>query len=180
MIGWTRDEANLFYGPDLWQLDERQLGEKAARLLGSKADARLALARARRPDAAPAQLFLDLIGDETLRLPSLDCAERIVRAGGTAFVYQFDWASPSPRIGACHCIELPFVFGTVPAWGDPPMIGGADPAALARLSEMMMGTWIAFTTSGDPGNATLPAWRPYDPAGRTVMHLDLAPRAGTA
>jgi carboxylesterase type B len=60
------------------------------------------------------------------------------------------------------------------------MIGGADPAALARLSKVMMGTWIAFATSGDPGNATLPAWRPYDPTGRTVMHLDLVPRAGTA
>jgi para-nitrobenzyl esterase len=180
MIGWTGEEANLFYGPDIARLDERQLGEKAARLLGDAAVARLALARARRPDGTPAQLFLDLVADNTIRLPSLEVAQRIAAAGGKAFAYQFDWSSPISWIAACHCIELPFVFGSYPAWSKPPMIGGADAAALARLSEMMMRSWIAFVTTGDPSNATVPEWRAFDAAGREVMHLDLQPRAGTA
>jgi hypothetical protein len=38
-----------------------------------------------------------------------------------------------PRFRACHCIALPFAFGTFPAWPDAAMREGADMAQMQAL-----------------------------------------------
>jgi para-nitrobenzyl esterase len=102
-------------------------------------------------------------------------------AGGAVFAYQFDWSSPDPRIGACHCIELPFVFGSGDAWAGSRLIGGGNPDEMARLADVMMDTWIAFVATGSPNNATVSPWKAYNAsAGRTVMHLGSELKAGPA
>jgi para-nitrobenzyl esterase len=63
---------------------------------------------------------------------------------------------------------VPFVFGTTAA--APAMVGsGPD---LAKVSKMMMATWVAFARNGDPKNAALPSWPRYTDAGRDAMMLD--------
>jgi hypothetical protein len=44
--------------------------------------------------------------------------------GRNAFTYFFDWQSPNPTLGACHCIDLPFVFGNIDVWKTAPMLKG--------------------------------------------------------
>ena len=63
-------------------------------------------------------------------------------------------------IGACHALELGFVFGS---YNDPGMVdfSGSGPAADA-LSERMMDAWLAFAKNGDPG------WAPYTAANRAT------------
>jgi carboxylesterase type B len=72
-------------------------------------------------------------------------------AGGTGrhFAYQFAWKSPISGLGACHALELPFVFGSV---RNPALqaFAGSGPAALS-LSSMMMEAWGKFAATGDPG-----------------------------
>jgi para-nitrobenzyl esterase len=60
-------------------------------------------------------------------------------------VYRFDWHPPGSPLGACHCIELPFVFGTLPAWREAPMLAGAAPADLVRSTQS---AWSAFARDG--------------------------------
>ena len=57
-------------------------------------------------------------------------------------------------LGACHALELGFVFGT---HGEPGMadFSGSGPAADA-LSERMMDAWLAFAKSGDPSTRERP------------------------
>jgi para-nitrobenzyl esterase len=78
-------------------------------------------------------------------------------------MYEFAW--PSPGLGAVHALEVPFVFDTAdpdaPLFG--PLLGPAPPQELART---MHAAWVAFATNGDPG------WPRYDPSTRTTMRFD--------
>jgi para-nitrobenzyl esterase len=74
---------------------------------------------------------------------------RLARAHGAARRYLFDWRGGP--YGACHAVELPFVFERteLPALRDPAGLLGPDiPAGLA--SEVH-GAWVRFATTGDPG-----------------------------
>jgi len=77
---------------------------------------------------------------------------------GTTLGYDFGWPSPAcdGRLGACHGLELPFVFGTLGS--APDLLGGAPP----ELSDAMRAAWIAFARTGDPGpsrHEALTLWR---------------------
>jgi para-nitrobenzyl esterase len=70
-------------------------------------------------------------------------------------VYEFDWPSAVPGLGACHALEIGFVFDTInsPDWAM--LTGGAAPQ---RLADDLHQAWVRFVTTGDPG------WRPWDAA----------------
>jgi para-nitrobenzyl esterase len=168
MIGWTREEANLFLAghPVLAQITAETLPILANQIYGESAAALLADVRHRRPAGSAAQLFLDLVTDACFRRPSLTLARKISEGGGQVCVYQFDWQSPDAQLGACHCLELPFMFGTVPAWEDAPLLAGADAAMMNQLSRDMVRRWAAFARTGQPG---FPHWRP---ATQPIQHFD--------
>jgi para-nitrobenzyl esterase len=120
-------------------------------------------AREARGPTTSAEIWLALQGDRAFRMPAIRLLERA--QPGPDFAYLFTWASPAldGRLGACHALEVPFVFGTV---ADPATASlvGAGPAA-ARLSARMQEAWIAFARSGDPG------WPAYDETKRTTAIL---------
>jgi para-nitrobenzyl esterase len=81
---------------------------------------------------------------------------RLAAAARAAHVYRFDWCPDGSPYGACHCIELPFVFGRLAAWREAPMLAGADPEVMRRLVGEVQTAWAAFVHGGSPG------WPPYD------------------
>lgn len=92
------------------------------------------------------------------------------RGGARTFSYRFAWRAPASRLGACHCIELPFLFGAREAWADAPMLRGADwDADVEPLGAVLRGAWLAFVRHGNPWTDDLP-WPPHSPgAGPTVV-----------
>ncbi|MFI5538859.1 carboxylesterase family protein [Nocardia sp. NPDC051900] len=74
----------------------------------------------------------------------------------SAFAFRFDWSPPGSLFRACHCIDLPFVFGRLEAWRTAPMLAGADPADLRRLTMKVQQACAAFVHTGDPGWAGFP------------------------
>ena len=112
-------------------------------------------------------LFGDLMTDHRFLLGSLELAQRVTANNGMAFVYQFDWSGPNSPWRACHCIELPFTFGTLPAW-DAPMLLGLEQETYQGLSGTMMAAWCAFAHGGNPSTPRL-AWPTYGP-GRETMY----------
>lgn len=89
------------------------------------------------------------IGDMLFGAPSLQWAKNAAAAGRSAWTYRFDYA-PSAAWGACHCIEIPFVFGTLAAFGDAPMLKGMDAGHAAQLCREMQSDWLAFVKGGAP------------------------------
>ena len=86
-------------------------------------------------------------------------------------MYRFDWKSQvSNDLGACHAIELPFVFGTF----DSPtryQIVGANPPM--ELSDIMMDAWIAFIRTGNPNHTGMQEWPLYEiPLRATMIFTD--------
>jgi para-nitrobenzyl esterase len=100
-------------------------------------------------------------------------AEALAASGARVFAYQFAWAPPSSRFKACHCIDLPFTFGTLDAWPDAAMLAGANMPAMHALSATMRRAWAAFLHDGDPGQPSL-AWTAYDAERRATMVFDTA------
>ena len=90
-------------------------------------------------------------------------------SGAHAWCFQVNWSPTGPPLGACHCIELPLVFGTRAAWSNAPMLAGVDPAELDGLSELVRSSWLQFATTGSPQRA-LP-W-PETPEQRQTMLFD--------
>jgi para-nitrobenzyl esterase len=86
---------------------------------------------------------------------------RLARQARSAFAFRFDWSPPGSPFGACHCIELPFVFGDLDAWRAAPMLAGADPADLRRLTEEMQSAWTGFVHTGSPGWPSFPYVRHF-------------------
>ena len=86
------------------------------------------------------------------RFPATQLAEAQAAHRPKTYLYQVDWESPARRgaLGACHAIEIPFVFGTVGRTGNDRMSGTGPEAD--RLAEQMMDAWIAFARTGEPGH----------------------------
>jgi carboxylesterase type B len=121
----------------------------------------LATYRHRYPAAGPGDLLTKVQTDWWMRLPAIRLAD--AHHGAPTYMYEFAW--PSPGLGAVHALEVPFVFDTVdphaPLFG--PLLGPNPPQELART---MHSCWVAFAATGDPG------WPRYDPATRLTMRFD--------
>ena len=167
LIGTTREEMHAFFvaDPAMATPDPAALAERFTTLAGS-ADA-IDRYRLRRPGGTPRDLLGDLVTDHRFLFPVLVLADRLAQAGARVFLYQFDWAAPGSAWQACHCIELPFVFGTRAAW-DAPMLAHQDAAQCDALSATMMANWGHFARSGDPALAGIP-WPAYAPSTRQTM-----------
>lgn len=163
LVGATADEVHAFFAADPALQDPPR--DAVVRRFGNEAT--LARYRARRPCASAMDLLADLATDEIFLGPAMRLAEAVARRGGTAFAYVFDWGAPGSRFHACHCIDLPFVFGTFDAWADAPMLAGGDVEQMTELSAAMRQAWIAFVRNGDPGGA----WPRHDVDRRPMMRF---------
>jgi para-nitrobenzyl esterase len=170
IVGWTRDEMAAFFAPDaaIAAADADAVRGVFARCFGGAADEALAEYRERARDATPAGLLGELLGDASFGGGALAFAERLAALGRPARVFRFDWAAPGNRFRACHCIELPFVFDTLPAWRAP-MLEGADAAEAAALAARVRDAWVAFARTGNPEHPGLPHWPVHAAAGETML-----------
>lgn len=185
LAGWNHDEFKLFSFAALAgrEFSRADLRRHVGRYLsGGGVDDSFASelisvyeeARTARGDPVSDRDLLDaIVTDWIFRMPITRLADAHARRSTRTFVYEFDWPSPfaGGALGACHGIELPFVFGTV----RDPIIGlfaGAGDEAYA-LSEDVQSAWIAFANSGDPSSERIGLWPEYLPPERRVMRLGL-------
>jgi para-nitrobenzyl esterase len=103
---------------------------------------------------APSQALGDQIYGASTRQWAADATTQ----GRAAWCYRFDHR-PNPTFGACHCIELPFVFGTLAASADAPMLRGLQPQEARRLTDELQSHWLAFVRDRRPGWAPWPQQR---------------------
>ncbi|MEU0917889.1 carboxylesterase family protein [Streptomyces cyaneofuscatus] len=129
--------------------------------------------RANRPDATPGELLGALATDLLLRVPLNRLADARAGAPGSTYVYEFGWPSPVQRLGACHALELGFVFDTL---AHPDTMALTGPDAPQELADAMHRAWVEFATTGDPGWPSWDASRPVRFFGPGAPALVLAPR----
>jgi para-nitrobenzyl esterase len=183
LIGTTRDEWK-FYGlgdPKAAQLDEEGLLRRFRRGLpgvdasGNSLAERVVetyrAARAGRAGVAPTDLWFAIQTDRWFRHAAMRLAEVHAAHEPATWAYLFTWDSPGleGRLGACHALDIPFVFG---AAGNPSLrwLIGDDPGA-GILAERVQDAWLAFARHGEPGHPGLPQWPVYDGDRRATMLL---------
>ena len=157
MISWTAEEAKLFYWQDaaLAALDAAQLDMKTAEMPAPDAREALADVRRRKPGLTAGQAFVETASDIAFRRPALEFADAMAANGGTCLVYEFAFSSPNPLLGACHCLDLPFLFGTFANWKGARMLEGISREEAARISAATMGLIADFATGAQ---LDIPAW----------------------
>lgn len=119
----------------------------------------------------PAEVWCAFQTARTFHHPSHRLAEAQHAGGGHAYQYIFTWRAPAlPRaLGACHAIEIPFVFGSVSHPIARPLTGLSPRAR--KLSRRIQHAWIGFARAGRPGHERLPSWPAYDPERRSTLML---------
>jgi para-nitrobenzyl esterase len=170
LMGWTRDEYRLWLVPG--GLLERVDRLGAVALAGARARCHCGHDvprgyRALYPGAGTAEIVGQMVTDHLLRVPLHRLADA---RPGTSYVYEFAWLANRPGLGACHALELGFVFDS----GDLPESRRlAGEGAPRELAEAMHSAWVRFAATGDPGWAAWDATHPvriFDAgAPRTVL-----------
>ena len=98
------------------------------------------------------------------RLPALRQAELHARNGGRVYNYLFTYLGADETVGACHAMELAYVFDNL---DETIYTGGhVDPA----LAETVQTLWVAFARTGNPRTESL-VWEPYTAGSRSTLVL---------
>ncbi len=102
------------------------------------------------------------------RLPALNQAEYHSKNGGKAYMYYFTEPSTIKFRGACHAVELAYVFGNTNE-----TIYTGSPAD-KKLSLAVMTMWANFARSGNPSLSKL-YWEPFNTETRATMMISKRP-----
>ena len=103
------------------------------------------------------------VTDKMFRAPALDLAEIRSAVQAPTWLYRFAWASPSVG-GACHCLDVPFMFDCLDGERIAPLAGLEPPQPLA---DDVHSSAVSFIATGDPG------WPEWNEAARAVRVYDL-------
>jgi para-nitrobenzyl esterase len=172
LLGTTLEEWKLFMpaDPTNFTLTDGQLYARCEKRLGAAGRGVVDTYRKARSErgapVTPPELWCAIETDRIFRMPALRLAETQLQHESRVFEYLFTWPSPllGGMLGACHALELGFVFGT---HDHPGMVdfSGTGPKAGA-LSERMMDAWLAFAKTGDPATpaASFPRYTPAERA----------------
>jgi len=177
LIGTTRDETAFFtFGsPAFQEMDQAALKRRVARLVGERArdliDAYRSAREGRGEGTSAPELMTAITTDLVFRVPSVALASACSKAGAKCFTYLFTWESPfmGGVLGACHALDVPFVFGTI---GNPmvsPFAGYGEGGG--RLARAMMKAWSSFARCGDPSCEELGQWPAFESTRRETMLL---------
>lgn len=181
LVGTTAHEWKLFTamapggGSDI---DEASARRRISRLLdGEDAEERAnailgvyrSAAESRSEPADALSLFEAAMTDYGFRVPADRLAEAQAARQPLTFAYRFDYPSPAleGRLGACHAVEIPFVFGTTRV----SKAFSGEGQEVDALGETVMDAWLAFARTGSPNREACP-WLPYEAVARRTMLLD--------
>ncbi|NNL66080.1 MAG: carboxylesterase/lipase family protein, partial [Myxococcales bacterium] len=162
LVGTTRDEWRLFgfLDPSIQSLDEPGLHARFDHV-NDPAALVAAYRDAHGEAASAADLYFAIETDRVFRVPADRLAEAMHAHGGKIHFYRFDWEAgfAGGILGACHAVELPFVFGATDPDQDGADFFAAHGPEADALAQATMDAWLAFARSGDPSHAGLPGGR---------------------
>ncbi len=172
LTGSNLEEAKIFLmmNPAMVDTDEAGIEQRLQRLLPSGYIPDLiktyrAARSERGADASPGEILMAIQTDIQFRMPGVRVVEAQSARNLAAYHYLFTWESPVPGLGACHALDVGFVFGNL-----TDEFQGTGPEA-QKLAGIMQDAWIAFARSGNPSCEAIGDWLPYGNE-RSTMILD--------
>ncbi|MFC5343228.1 carboxylesterase/lipase family protein [Brevundimonas staleyi] len=178
IIGNTHDEARAFTAGDErnFSLTWDTVAAKLAPEFVVDLNAQYVVDWYRRmfPEMSPVDVFFAAATCGRSRPGHLIQAQERARIGDRTWMYQLDFGSPvEPRLGAYHSFDIALAFDNC---HQPTSKTGTGLEA-REVARKMSETFIAFARTGDPNNAAIPAWAPYDLERRPTMVFDVDTRS---
>lgn len=180
MIGSNRDESRLFSRmavPNPDPISDDKLAEIVSFILPESAGSEVGnLIDTYKRTRTAADLphdnndIVDAIrSDSQFRIPGTRLASAQSAQQADTYVYYFTWESPAKRgaLGACHALEMPFVFGTLHTPTQDRFAGSGPDAE--RLQDNMMDAWLNFARSGNPSHDGIGEWSAWNDTDRPTM-----------
>jgi para-nitrobenzyl esterase len=161
MLGSTAEEFNATVANLRGGVDEERLERRLGRM-GLDADA-IGAYRSAMAGAKPWQILGQAVTDNAFKAPALRMADALSAAGGSAYLYDFEWQSNVLGMGSVHCLDIPFAFDNLDASGVVEVTGPEPPQGLA---DTIHNSWVRFIEDGDPG------WDVYDRQRQPAMVFD--------
>jgi para-nitrobenzyl esterase len=121
LAGWTRDDGSPFVALRL-----------APEQLGGLLDNPATIGMTNGTFAAPTKAF----------------AEITRRRGDRIALYEITWRPHGSAYGACHCIELPLLFGQAADWEGAAMLGDTPKDEMQRFGREARAAWADFAKTG--------------------------------
>lgn len=178
IIGNTHDEARAFTAGDernfalTWDTVAAKLAPEF--VVDLNAQYVVDWYRARFPQMSPTDVFFAAATCGRSRPGHLIQAQERARLGDRTWMYQLDFGSPvEPKLGAYHSFDIALAFDNCHQPTSKTGMGPQARAVAAKMSE----TFIAFAMTGNPNNAAIPAWAPYDLEARPTMVFDVDTRS---
>ena len=106
----------------------------------------------------------EFMNELLFRIPAVAQAEAHAESGGNTYMYYWTKESAIPYYGACHAVELAYVFN------NPEDTIFTGEIADAGLSEEVQEMWVNFARTGNPSTEKY-EWKPYDSRERNTMFL---------
>ena len=183
MIGTNLEEAKLFTAldPEISKMNKAggekllfgYLGRSGIDVAKSKAMVDIyKQAREGHFSIEPKEIMNALITDYIFRISTIRLLEAQSKHQSNTYNYLFTWPSPAFNgdLGACHALEIPFVFNTL---NDPAFeVFVGKSSDLNDISYKVMDAWIAFARTGNPNCDSIPKWPSYDFEKRSTMLMD--------
>jgi len=171
VVGTLRDESRLWVAlnPAAATLTHQTARESFATRFGTAADRAWETYTQLRPASTPAQMLAALQSDESFRAPAWKVIDARDRSGSPTWSYFFTWPTPvfDGILGACHGLDIPFVFDNLSAPNVEFFIGSAADCATAHrtIADTLANALVEFATNGRV------AWQPTDGI-RTTLRVD--------
>jgi len=98
----------------------------------------------------------NFLSDLFFRVPALKIAQLHSKNKGNVFLYYWTYPSSIPNLGACHAVELSYIFNTL----NYALIIG-DKNINYKLAEVSQNMWANFAKNGNPSTKDY-KWEKYD------------------
>jgi para-nitrobenzyl esterase len=175
VAGTTAEEWNLFHLPvrQTGGSDEAKARRRLARLVGAdRVDDLVDAYRTARGGLDPDGLVCAVMTDRVFRIPAIRLAEAQQPHAPRVSMYRFGYRSTAfnGALGACHAIDVPFVFDNLDRRGVGMFLGSIGDDA-RRLAHRCARAWLAVAGTGSPEHDDLP-WPAYDLDRRATCELD--------
>ncbi len=172
LIGTNRDEANLFskMKPPIFTAEKETVHSYLkSNGLATHENHLISLY----PEYPSKTSILSMITDAIFQVPSVYIADAQSNFA-SAYSYRFDWTSFPIRmigLGACHGMELPFVFSTFNSSAGKRIIKASSNKRVFKLSREIQKAWSNFAYTGNPGSEKN-LWPQYNTQSRSTLIFD--------
>lgn len=174
LTGTTAEEWKLFAPgrKDLDSLDEDKLHARVKKWAGDFTDQLIETyahqLEEQNREVSAKEIYIAIITDRIFRLPVIKLLEAQLKFQNDVYTYLFDWPSPAMKgiLGACHAVELGFVFGTNEC--APRFFGQGEKAD--KLVLQTMDLWTSFARTAKPSIDDIEC-PPYDIEDRQTIVL---------